>query len=419
MMVHKYLILIGSSLLYLIPFVLLTGSFLPDLFLSLIAILFIIGSIINKSLNYYNSKFFILFILFYIFLLICSILSENPFFSLKSSIAYFRFGFFSIAVWWLIENNKKLIPNFTKFLLLTFIFAIITGFIQYFYGFNLIGTHIDERLTLTLNDKLILGGYLIRLLPLLLAMCIINFGITKKNFILYIILIVFTFILVFLSGERTAFAISILIFFFIFYIFPKKNIFKLIVLIIPIFILTILFIFKPNLLDRQIIQTFNDISKQTINSDLLITERNFHIFSAVHESHYKSAIKMFKNNPILGIGPNLYRIKCYEVEYKINSLACSTHPHNTFIQLASETGTIGLFFVSLIFIYLIIILRRKMKLAFNGDITLVDYYQILLILSIVVSLFPFLPSLNFFNNWINVIYYLPVGFLLFSINNQK
>lgn len=418
-MIDKYLISIGSSFLYLIPLALLTGPFLPDLFLSIIAILFIIASIINKSLNYYISKFFILFILFYIYLLISSFLSDNPIFSLKSSIFYIRFGFFSIAVWWLLDNNKKLISNFTMFLLVTFIFAIISGFIQYFYSFNLFGIYADQRLTLALSDKLILGGYLIRLLPLLIAMCLINFGIYKKNIIFYAILILSTFILIFLSGERTAFIISILIFAFLTLIIPQRKIHKLLILITPIMMLIVIYEFKPSLIDRQVTQTFNDVSKQTINSSLLSTERNFHIFSAVHESHYRSAIKMFSNNTIIGIGPNLFRFKCNEVEYKINSLSCSTHPHNTYIQLASETGIIGLLFISLIFIYLIITLIKKSKLNFRESSSLIDYYQILLTLSIVISLFPFVPTLNFFNNWINVIYYLPVGFLLFSINNQK
>jgi hypothetical protein len=32
--------------------------------------------------------------------------------------------------------------------------------------------------------------------------------------------------------------------------------------------------------------------------------------------------------------------------------------------------------------------------------------------SFLISLFPFIPSGNFFNGWLNIVYYLPLGFYL-------
>ena len=60
---------------------------------------------------------------------------------------------------------------------------------------------------------------------------------------------------------------------------------------------------------------------------------------------------MFLNHPINGIGPNLFRFICHKEKYhtgirEIDGLdtpdkACSTHPHNTYMQILSETGIIG------------------------------------------------------------------------------
>jgi hypothetical protein len=36
-----------------------------------------------------------------------------------------------------------------------------------------------------------------------------------------------------------------------------------------------------------------------------------------------------------------------------------------------------------------------------------------------VSLWPIIPTGSFFNNWINVIYYLPIGFLIWDIRRNK
>jgi hypothetical protein len=45
-------------------------------------------------------------------------------------------------------------------------------------------------------------------------------------------------------------------------------------------------------------------------------------------------------------------------------------------------------------------------------------FTISLIGSFVVNLFPIMPSGNFFNNYINIIYYLPLGFLLWSLQKS-
>ena len=72
-------------------------------------------------------------------------------------------------------------------------------------------------------------------------------------------------------------------------------------------------------------------------------------------TYYFSALKMFKENYLFGIGPKLFRIKCSEERYKpfenvkVEDV-CSTHPHNTYIQLLSETGIIGFLLIFSLFI---------------------------------------------------------------------
>jgi hypothetical protein len=38
--------------------------------------------------------------------------------------------------------------------------------------------------------------------------------------------------------------------------------------------------------------------------------------------------------------------------------------------------------------------------------------------AIFVTLWPIIPSGNFFNGWLNIIYYLPIGFLIWSLNKR-
>ena len=172
--------------------------------------------------------------------------------------------------------------------------------------------------------------------------------------------------------------------------------------------------------------TFTNSEIKERNIDLTISQlgldeqsSKMNYFSPAHESHFTSAIKIFLDRPLLGAGPNNFRNLCSYKEFYQNTFSCSTHPHNTYIQLISELGIFGcLIFLFIIFYFIRIILLHAKALIIN-DSRRINDYQICLISCFVLTLFPFLPTLNFFNNWINVVYYLPVGFYLHSIYQQS
>ena len=73
-----------------------------------------------------------------------------------------------------------------------------------------------------------------------------------------------------------------------------------------------------------------------------------------------TAIKMFKDKPILGHGVKTFRYNCKEEPYKIDifdsynyRLNCGNHPHNTYIQLLAETGFVGFGLIFFFFIFII------------------------------------------------------------------
>ena len=83
------------------------------------------------------------------------------------------------------------------------------------------------------------------------------------------------------------------------------------------------------------------------------------IFSYGHQSHFKSAVQMIKNNYLTGIGPRNFRIECRKKDYEyIGKYRCSTHPHNTFLEVWAETGIFGFLIIFSILIYISVILTK-------------------------------------------------------------
>ena len=413
------LINISTCLLYLLPLAIVTGPFLPDLFICIIGISFLIISIRDRLSKYYKNYFCYFFTIFYIYLLIASLHSDYIFHSIESVFFYFRFGIFSLAVWFLIDTNKNLIKNFTKIFLILFLISIIDGYYQFFldqsiFGFSSPGT----RLNLILNDDRILGGYLSRLFPFLLGLLIFTYHKASfKTLIFAMILIISIDLLIYLSGERTALGLLILSIFLLMMLLSKYKKIRIITLIISIFIIVIVSYNYDHVRERNIEHTISQISggtTGTVGNKLLL-------FSATHHSLYITSWRIFLDNPLTGSGPNTFRLICNNQKYAFDNKSCSTHPHNTYLQIISEIGIIGLLFILLIFSYITVqifkhIMSRK---NYSSSIIRLSDYQICLIISFILTLFPLLPTQNFFNNWINVIYFFPVGFYLHSINISK
>ena len=129
---------------------------------------------------------------------------------------------------------------------------------------------------------------------------------------------------------------------------------------------------------------------------------------------------MFVDKPLVGQGPKMFRVLCNDVKFSNKDTnTCSTHPHNLYIQIMAETGLLGLLFIitlcfsigKLIFNHALLFIKKREHLLSD--------FQICLIACLVMTLWPIIPSLNFFNNWMNVIFYLPIGFLLYSLNSRE
>ena len=339
---------ISCLLVYLLPMALLTGPFLPDFFICIVGILVTFLILREKKYTYFNNNYFIIFILFCTYLIIRSFFAQSIALSLEHSLFYFRFGLFAVAVWYLIENNKIFIKNFSIFLLAAFIFALADGYYQYFYEVNIFGfSWPGVRLSLPLNEKAILGGYLARLFPLLLAVLIYTFDIKKFHVVLILFILILTDVLIFISGERTALGLLFLSTVFIIIFLSKYKKIRFFTFLVSIALMFLIAVFNPSIKERNIDKTINQLSGSG-NESIMSESSNegLALFSNVHQSHMLGAWRMFIDNPLVGQGPKMFRVLCNDVKFSNKDTnTCSTHPHNLYLQLLGETGLLGLIFI--------------------------------------------------------------------------
>ena len=413
---HKFLF-IASLLLLLFPAAQISGSFLTDFFLILISIIFL--TIYNKDKEFIISKifFFNFFIIFYIFLATRSIFSDSVMLSLKSSATYIRFGIFSLAVFFILKNNKNFIRHFYIILFITLIILLFDGYFQFFTGKNIFGFKGErpDRLGGLFFEELILGSYLSKILPIFLAFTFINKKFLNQRYIFLIILL--TYLLIFLTGERSAFLLST---FYLILISPF--LIKLKKFIIFLILVTVSF--------SALIFLNKDIKSRYVDQMLnhgIYKNQNTIIFMPQHIGLFTSAIDIFQKNIFFGSGVKTFRINCkYTDENKIISLKkeipnvafCSTHPHNYYLQLLAETGITGFLFIFLIFLKLSFNYLKQMYFLINNKKEINKSY-ICILTGLIVMIWPLTTSGSFFNNWVCSNLFLTIGIYLFISSNES
>lgn len=388
----------NSYLLLFLPLALISGPFFSDLIIVFSMFLLIFYFEKKVFINILKNKLVISFILLWFVSIISSLFSSDIFFSLKSSLFYFRFIIFFIVIYFILSHDELILKKFLNILILIFVILFIDASFQKFFGKNLIGIEISHnvRISSFFADELILGSYLVKFYPLLIGLTYLFY---KNRFIFIFMLIsFFTFVTIILSAEKTAIIIFCIEYFLIL-IFYRINIkFKISFLFLPILFLSFMLLIFPNIKDRV-------FTKLLANS-----ENMSYAFSITHHQHYLSAYKVFKEYPIIGVGPKMFRNYCKDERFLISKHSCTTHPHNYSMQLLSETGVLG--FLAFISIYLILIIDFfKILFSKNYNQYVFTFYTVIILN--LVNLMPLFPSGSFFNNWISISYSIPVGFYLY------
>jgi O-antigen ligase len=413
--------MIDKIFLYLIlfiPFSFLLGPFITDCTTILIVLFFFIKIYKKKELFYFKNNYLKFFLLFNLVLIISSLLSENILLSLKTSFFFFRFYICCIAIWYALENYKNLLNKFFFSSLIAISITTLSALYElifiknFFYSVNNASGELT-RLSGFLTKKLVIGSYLTRIGSILFALSSIYLLNKKNNFYIFFLGLLCAVIIIFISGERTAF-FSIFLFLILTIIYFRKKINIYLVISVLLLSFFVILNFEP-IKKRMVDLTINQLNN-TMNVEWKYWKNDpndFVYISVHHNAHARTALKMFYDSPVIGHGPGMFRFICHKFLY--NEFSCTTHPHNFYLQLLSETGTFGFLFFLVFFIQVSFkIFVGLLKPIYNKK----NNIEFLLYSSILISIVPFFPSGNLFNNWLAPQIFLPFGFLLY-LNNRK
>ena len=419
----SFLIFFAHYLILAIPFFLTTGPFLPDFAVVLIDLIFLFMIFKKKEYFYFDNFIFKFLLLFWSFCTIRSLFTENIILSFKGSFTYIRFIILIFAIDYFLRKSDKFIKQISIMFILFILFVCFDACIQFVLGKNLLGFPIynPDKLNGVFNQRGVLGSYLARLFPLLICFMLLFYKVEKNKF-KYISLILLVSFVVFLSGSRTSLVMVSIFLFFIILFFNALRKYLLIILLTAFLIIIAIGKYNKKIehvLYYQLSDPVKTMFQKENETTILNQDKKFYIFTQVYHSHYLTAWNMFKENKIFGQGSVMFRELCSKDQFYINVYSCTTHPHNFYIQMLAENGIIGFIFIFSIFSYVSYEIAAEFFRRTFRNISKYNNITLFSLMTVFLNLWPINPSGNFFNNWLSIVIYFPLGFLFFFMKNNK
>ena len=315
------------------PFFLLIERTPGDVYISIVALTFLIRSLKNRDFAWLEFFWVKSVFIFWGICLLSAVMSPSPSYAFGEALIWIRFPLFAMATaFWLGVDKRLLLLMFFSTASTILLMCGILAAEMATEGFK-------SRLSWPYDD-LVPGNYLAKVgLPVIVFSTSLFLFLKGSKSLLsggFCLLVIG---MTMMTGERINFLITlfaVLLAIFIWETSWKKRFFYItVVSALPILIFAII----PSTFDRFAISFFNQLPLYK---------------GSPYYDAMAPAWLIFQQSPTLGIGPGNFRYLCADLIQPDLGYPCHNHPHNFYLQILSETGSLG-FVSAVIFIGSIIV----------------------------------------------------------------
>tara|TARA_B100000989_G_scaffold232964_1_gene179738 strand:+ start:959 stop:2227 length:1269 start_codon:yes stop_codon:yes gene_type:complete len=399
--------------LFILPIAYIFSPPLINLSVLVIIVNFIYALIIAKNKSLFSDKLFIFLFIFWLYISIQSLFLENA--NFFKSFTFVRFIFLPFAICYLLKVNYDKISKLNLFYFIILALVIMDLFFQYLTGIDILGYRVelingydassDNWRDLQIQRFSGPFGYEIRAGTFILFFGIICISLysnfyKKKNFFLQSFSFFILIVSVIITGDRAP-LVTLFITFLMYILFSKFQLkYYLSIFVTSILLFSLFLSFSKTTNFRYIenakilMSSTNEVGQK---SQIVKTLKD-NPWSA----HYLTAYEIFKSSVFFGKGIKSFRIECEKypnIDSAYSHSRCSTHPHNVFMEVISETGLVGLFLLcSALAIYI--------KRYYNTSIS----FDNIAFFFLLAMLLPIKPSGALFSTWFGSLIWILMGF---------
>ena len=356
------------------PFFLLIERTPADVYISIVALTFLIRSLITRDGAWLKFFWVKSVFIFWGICLLSAVMSQAPSYAFGEALIWIRFPLFAMATaFWLGVDKRLLLLMFFSTASAILLMCGILAAELAIEGFK-------SRLSWPYDD-LVPGNYLAKVgLPVVVFSTTLFLSLKGAKSILSGGFCVLVIGMTMMTGERINFLIALCAALLAVFVWEaswiKRFSYMILVSVIPISVLVIF----PSVFDRFLVSFL----------DQLPLYKGSPYYDAM-----APAWLIFEQFPTLGIGAGNFRYLCADLIQPGLGYPCHNHPHNFYLQILSETGSLGLI-LAVIFIVSIIVkcfgARTKNRHALYSVAWVIPF-----------ALFwPIRSSADFFGQWNNI-----------------
>ena len=365
-----------------------------------------------KDWKWLKDRFFKLLIIFYLYLIINSIIfhfltNYSNFNGLVRSFSFIKFIFLAYSLRILIED-KKILDTIIKNWLIIISVIILDVFYEKIFGQNILGNiSLDgTRIISFFDGELVVGGFIL-CFGFIVVSYFLNKNLNLKEKIFFNLFLSLIPLSIFISGERSNFIKSFIIFSVVIFLIDSS---KLLVNKKKFMFFLILTIVSTTFLSEKI-----RIKQTEVFKRILITKDTNKFMDKFQNikyfAHYDVAIKIFKDFPISGVSNKNFRNFCNDIKYfdesiKFTYSRCTTHPHQIHFEILSEHGLVGYLF--LFYLFFIFFKKNLINVRLSNNI-----FHFTSIVYLITFFMPLLPGGAMFSTFNGTFFW-----LVFALTNM-